>query len=299
MYLGKLPSCFSILIMRVLLGVFLFCALFFFVYCYSASSSGIVLDDQPVTTTSTAVPKLVWSDEFNTAGLPDMTKWTYDVGDGCDLPCGCGWGNKELEYYTEKRKENARISEGYLIIEAHKEAFNNSKYTSARLVSKGKGDWTYGRIETRAKLPAGRGVWPAIWMLPTQNKYGGWPKSGEIDIMEHVGYLPDSIYGTVHTDAYNGMIGTQVGGEIYHPTGEKEFHNYVIEWDSEKINWYIDDVKYFTFNNEHKDYKSWPFDQSFHLILNVAVGGVWGGKFGIDEKVWPQRMEIDYVRVYQ
>ncbi len=265
-------------------------------YCYNGQY-GDETGQQNTATTSEL--KLVWSDEFDKDGLPDPTKWSYDVGTGCDLPCGCGWGNNEKEYYTKDRLENARAENGNLIIEARKERFEDRDYTSARLVSKGKGDWKYGRIEVKAKIPSGRGVWPAIWMLPTGNEYGGWPKSGEIDIMEHVGYLPDSIYGTVHTQAYNGMIKTQVGGNIYNPFSEKEYHNYVIEWDEEKIVWLIDDVKYFLFENEHKDFESWPFDKPFHLILNVAVGGYWGGKHGIDDDIWPRRMEIDYVRVYQ
>jgi hypothetical protein len=151
--------------------------------------------------------KLVWADEFSTDGLPDSTKWGYDIGNGC--PVNCGWGNNELQYYTSNRQQNARVKEGHLIIEARREKMGDMEYSSARLVSKKKGDWTYGRIDVRAKLPVGTGVWPAIWMLPTDWVYGGWPGSGEIDIMEHVGYIPDSIFGTVHTNLFNGMLGTQ------------------------------------------------------------------------------------------
>ncbi len=243
--------------------------------------------------------QLVWSDEFNYSGLPDPSKWSYDVGNGCNLPCGCGWGNNESQYYTEKDLDNARVTRGSLIIEAIQEKMEGAKYSSARLVSRGKGDWQYGRIEIRAKLPSGRGIWPAIWMLSTEDKYKGWPNSGEIDIMEHVGYHPDTIFGTVHTKAFNGMIGTQVGGNIYNPEVENDFHTYSIDWDENSIKWYVDDQHYFTFENNKKGFASWPFDQKFHLIMNVTVGGYWGGKHGIDKSVFPQRMEVDYVRVYQ
>ena len=151
--------------------------------------------------------KLVWSDEFNRPGLPDTVKWNYDKGRGC--PQLCGWGNNEPQFYTWKRKENARVLNGELIIEAHKESFEGAAYTSARLTTKKKGDWTYGRIVVRAMLPNGVGTWPAIWMLSTENRYGGWPKSGEIDIAETVGYQKDTLHQTIHTDLYNGMYRTQ------------------------------------------------------------------------------------------
>jgi beta-glucanase (GH16 family) len=243
--------------------------------------------------------RLVWSDEFDYIGLPDPAKWGYDVG-------GHGWGNKELQNYTFARQENARVEDGRLIIEARRDGLNNQMYTSARLVSKGKGDWTYGRFEVRAKLPSGRGTWPAIWMLPSQNSYGdgGWPDSGEIDIMEHVGFDPDIVHGSVHTRAYYHSIGTQKTDKVEVPTARTEFNVYAVEWTPEEIRWYVNDSPYFTFRNERltsrtADYKQWPFDKPFHLILNLAVGGTWGGAQGIDDLIWPQRMEIDYVRVYQ
>lgn len=239
---------------------------------------------------------LVWSDEFDYTGLPDPVRWGYDVGDGC--PRNCGWGNNELQYYTEKRLENARVEDGHLIIEARKENFGSRGYTSARLVTKGKGDWLGGRIEARAKLPSGLGTWPAIWMLSTDWKYGGWPESGEIDIMEHVGYMPDSIFGTVHTKAYNHVIGTQKVKSMCAPYAEDGFYTYAIEWNQEKIDFLVNDIRYLTFKNEGTGPNVWPFDQAFHLILNIAVGGNWGGKTGVDENIWPQRMVVDYVRVY-
>ncbi len=236
--------------------------------------------------------KLVWSDEFNYKGLPDSTKWGYDTGNH-------GWGNNELQYYTVNRLENARVADGVLVIEAVKEDYNGSKYTSARLLSKNKGDWKYGRIEVRAKLPRGRGIWPAIWMLPTDWAYGAWPASGEIDIMEMVGYLPDSIFGTVHTGAYYHSIGTQKTGSILRNDISDEFHVYSLEWTKNKLRMLIDNEPYFEFVNEKKTSREWPFDKRFHLLLNVAVGGNWGGKMGLDESIFPQRMEIDYVRVYK
>jgi len=240
--------------------------------------------------------RLVWSDEFDVDGLPDSTKWNYSVGDGC--PRLCGWGNNEQQYYTERETKNARVENGHLVIQAHHEKKEKSNYTSAKLVTKGIAKWLYGKIEVRAKLPSGKGTWPAIWMMPEEDKYGGWPKSGEIDIMEHVGYSPDSIIGTVHTEAFNHILGTQVGKYTYDPDSESAFHTYTIEWDEQKIEWYIDDLKYHTFNNENKSYKEWPFDHPFYLILNLAIGGNWGGKYGVDNSIFPQIMELDYVRVY-
>lgn len=238
------------------------------------------------------VKVLVWSDEFNYTGLPASDKWGYDVG-------GHGWGNNELQYYTNARPENARVENGNLIVEARKEQYEGSEYTSARLVSRFKGDWRYGRIEAYAKLPSGRGTWPAIWMLPTNWVYGDWPKSGEIDIMEYVGYDPGVVHGSIHTEAYNHVLGTQKTATFSVPDAETAFHLYALEWTAEKIDIYVDNNKYFTFTNEHKDYKTWPFDQLFHLILNIAVGGNWGGAQGVDPNIWPQKMYVDYVRVYQ
>lgn len=241
--------------------------------------------------------RLVWSDEFNYEGLPDATKWNYDVG-------GHGWGNKELQYYTDRRKENARVAGGNLIIEARRDSWEGHEYTSARLVSKGKGDWTYGRFEVKAKLPTGRGTWPAIWMLPTGRDYGGWPNGGEIDIMEHVGFDPDVVHASVHTKSYHHSINTQRSSKVEVKTARTDFNLYAIEWTPEEIRGFVNKQHYFTFKNERltntaADFKQWPFDKPFHMLLNLAVGGMWGGQKGVDESIWPQRMEVDYVRVYQ
>lgn len=253
-------------------------------------------DVGPSPNNETIFRNLVWSDEFEHTGTTDPSKWSYDLGDGC--PDVCGWGNNELEYYTTDSK-NVRVENGTLIIEAHREQKGGKDYTSTRIVSRNKGDWLYGRIEIKAKLPIGKGTWPAIWMLPTDWKYGGWPSSGEIDIMEHVGFDQGIVHGTIHTERYNTLKGTQKEGKISIPDASAAFHLYAIEWSADRIDFYVDDKKYHTVTKSNEDYKGWPFDQRFHLILNIAVGGNWGGQQGVDETIWPQRLEVDYIRVYQ
>ena len=234
---------------------------------------------------------LVWNDEFNVDGKPDESKWDYDIG-------GNGWGNNELQYYTSD-SVNVRANNGKLELEAHYYENAEIKYTSARIVTRYKGDWLYGRIDIKAKLPAGLGTWPAIWMLPTDWNYGNWPNSGEIDIMEHVGYDQNKIHGSIHTESYNHKIGTQKSGQIVIPTASTKFHLYSIEWSTEKIDFYVDDQKYFSFANENKSASEWPFDKRFHLIMNIAFGGDWGGAQGIDNSIFPVKMEVEYVRVYE
>ena len=251
----------------------------------------------PTSTTSGTAPtarKLVWADEFDKAGLPDTTKWAYEVG-------GNGWGNNELQFYTNRRADNARIEGGKLIIEAKKEDYQGRNYTSARLLTRGKAEWKYGRIEALAKLPAGRGTWPAVWMLGKNIPTAGWPRCGEIDIMEHVGFDEGVVHGTVHTEAYNHGKKTQKGQQIPVPDATQAFHLYAIEWTPDKIDFFVDDRKYYTVEKSvlGSNVAEWPFDQPFYLILNVAVGGNWGGQKGVDETIWPRRMEVDYVRVYQ
>ena len=235
--------------------------------------------------------KLVWSDEFNYKGLPDPAKWNYDVGGG-------GWGNNEWQYYTKARPENARVENGHLIIEARKEKWEGRDYTSARLVSKGKGDWQYGKIEVKAKIPGGRGTWPAIWMLGSTTPLK-WPDDGEIDIMEHVGYNEGTLHGSVHCKKYYHSIGTQKTATTKVPDIIKAFHVYHVEWDKDSVRIGIDGNNYFRFGNERSGYDAWPFDNKMHLLLNVAVGGNWGGEKGVDTTIWPRKMEIDFVRVYQ
>ncbi|WP_423129690.1 glycoside hydrolase family 16 protein [Gaoshiqia sp. Z1-71] len=238
--------------------------------------------------------ELVWADEFNYSGLPDTAKWNFDTEGNA-----WGWGNNEAQFYTDARKLNARVKNGKLYITARKETYEGKEYTSARLTTKGKGDWRYGWFEIRAKLPRGRGMWPAIWMLPSNWEYGGWPASGEIDIMENVGYMPDTILATVHTRSYNHSIQTQQPDSIVLPDCYDKFHVYQMEWEPDQIRIFVDNQHYFTFANEKTSSNEWPFDKRFHLLLNVAVGGSWGGQKGIDDSVFPQNMVVDYVRVYQ
>ncbi|MBU0473622.1 MAG: glycoside hydrolase family 16 protein [Bacteroidetes bacterium] len=234
---------------------------------------------------------LVWNDEFDVNGMLDEAKWSYETGGG-------GWGNDELQYYTSD-PVNVRVKDGKLEIEAHYYKDAAIKYTSARLVTRQKGDWLYGKIDVKAKIPTGLGTWPAIWMLSTDWQYGSWPASGEIDIMEHVGYDQNRIHGSIHTEAYNHKIGTQKSNQIIIPTASTEFHVYSIDWDSTKIDFLVDNEKYFSFSNEHKTSAEWPFDKRFHLLLNLAFGGAWGGAQGIDNSCLPAKMEVEYVRVYE
>jgi beta-glucanase (GH16 family) len=233
---------------------------------------------------------LVWSDEFNYKGLPDSSKWEYDVGSG-------RWGNNELEYYTYKKPKNARVENGRLIIEARKERIDSSNYTSARLVTRGKASWQYGKIEVKARIPSGVGSWPAIWMLADNIKE--WPDDGEIDIMEHVGFHQGFIHGSIHCKKYYHVIGTQKTDTVFVPDCSSAFHVYSLEWNKELIKVAVDGKVFFSFANEHKGYEYWPFDNKMFLILNIAVGGDWGGKKGVDGRAFPMRMEVDYVRVYQ
>lgn len=235
--------------------------------------------------------KLVWGDEFDRPGLPDPAKWGYEKG---------LVRNHELQFYTEKRRENARVEDGQLIIEARKEPMDGGQFTSASLISRGHGAWTYGRIEVKAKLPAARGTWPAIWMLPNDHGSVPWPRCGEIDIMEHVGHDPGVIHGTLHCEAYNHVKHTQRGSKLLVPTASSDFHLYAMDWSAERITIQVDGQTYATYDKKPGDTAAqWPFNKPFYLILNLAIGGAWGGQKGVDDAVFPQRMEVDYVRVYQ
>jgi len=257
----------------------------------TGSGGGVFTPQPPVDKNWQFENNPVWADEFSTTGLPDASKWGYDLG-------GSGWGNNELQNYTSSLS-NAKVENGNLVITAIKEPSGGKEYSSARLVTRAKGDFLYGRFEIRAKLPSGRGTWPAIWMLPTDWAYGDWPKSGEIDIMEHVGYDLNKVHVTVHTQAYNHSIGTQKGASMIIPTATTEFHKYRVDWTPYAVRGYIDDQLMFTFINEGKGSATWPFDKRFHLILNLAIGGNWGGAQGVDNTIFPKSMEVDYVRVYK
>lgn len=232
-------------------------------------------------------PKLVWSDEFEGNSL-DLQKWSHQTGGG-------GWGNNELQNY---RPENATVADGFLKITAKRENLGGNAYTSSRIRTINKADFTYGRMEARIKLPYGQGIWPAFWMMPTDDKYGGWPKSGEIDIMEYIGREPKKIYGTLHfgPDWPNNK---STGGSYnaHREDFSKEFHVFAVEWEANEIRWYIDDYLYSTKKTSDLGSERWPFDQRFHFILNLAVGGNWPGSPD-GSTVFPQVMEVDYVRVY-
>lgn len=228
--------------------------------------------------------KLVWSDEFNYNGLPDSSKWSYETG-------GNGWGNNELEYYTEKDTSNAIVKDGHLMIIARKQHKENREYTSARLVTKNKADFKYGRIEVRAKVPAAAGTWPAIWMLGSNIEDVGWPACGEIDIMEHRGIELNKIFGTLHYPGHFGANGN--GKTINIPTATTQFHKYVLEWSASEINIFVDNQLYQSVKNDSVV----PFNHKFFIILNLAIGGNFGGK--VDPSFSTDAMVIDYVRVFQ
>ncbi|MFH1068490.1 MAG: glycoside hydrolase family 16 protein, partial [Candidatus Glassbacteria bacterium] len=244
--------------------------------------------------------KLIWSDEFDYAGLPDSTRWSYEEG---------FVRNEELQYYTRARRENVLVENGMLVLTALKEKFKNpayepsaagrgawgrkrefAEYTSASVSTQNKKAWKYGRIEVRAKIPTGLGMWPAIWMLGTNIGRVGWPMCGEIDIMENVGFNPDTIYGTVHTKKFNHVQRTQKGSRIGIVRPYDDFHVYAVEWDGHRIDFFVDSAKYFTFENDGTGEEAWPFDREQYLILNIAVGGAWGGAKGMDDSIFPRRM---------
>ncbi|MGF1669152.1 MAG: family 16 glycosylhydrolase [Balneolaceae bacterium] len=242
--------------------------------------------------------ELVWSDEFEGDTL-DESKWSFQFGTGASEGL-VGWGNNELQYYTD-REENIFVADGKLHIIARKESFNNRNYTSARIRSIYQGDWKFGRFEIRAKLPEGQGIWPAIWMMPTDNAYGGWAASGEIDIMELVGHEPGVVHGTIH---YGGSWPDNVSsGASFQLDSRKfsdDFHTFALEWREDQIRWFVDGVLYQIQRNwftQGHDFPA-PFDKRFHMLLNVAVGGNWPGSPD-ETTVFPQEMIIDYVRVYQ
>jgi beta-glucanase (GH16 family) len=245
-------------------------------------SGGQTISKSLQVTVATALG-LVWSDEFNTNGAPDPAKWGYDLGGG-------GYGNNELEYYTN-RPENVIVENGVLKIKAIKENYNGSAYTSARLLSKGKFAFKYGKVEVSAKLPAGVGTWPAIWMLGNNISTAGWPDCGEIDIMEHRGSELNKIFGTLHYPGHSG--GNADGNSKMISNATTAFHKYSLDWSASYIKIYVDDQLIHTVANT----ASLPFNQDFFLILNVAMGGSFGGT--VDPNFSNATMEVDYVRVYK
>jgi len=230
---------------------------------------------------------LRWHDEFDGDQI-DRANWTYDIG-------GHGWGNGEMQYYTD-RPVNARVENGNLVIEAHQEKYNGSYYTSARLKSEGLQEFQYGRLEARLKVPEGKGFWPAFWMLGSNFSRVGWPDCGEIDIMEYIGKEPDLIMGTLHGPGYSGALGiSQWNRQAYNIADD--FHTYAIEWDENQITWFYDGEPYHTVTREDVGSRPWVFDQPFFFILNLAVGGTLGGMVS-PQTVFPAQYLVDYVRVY-
>jgi beta-glucanase (GH16 family) len=262
------------------------------------ANTGATLASQDFDTRASAMT-LVWSDEFESDGLPDPAKWAYDTERNA-----LGWYNGELQYYAARRLENTRVEGGRLIIAARKEALSGAldwggqQYSSGRLITRGLASWTYGFVEVRARLPCGQGTWPAIWMLGTG---GVWPDDGEIDIMEQTGQDKGRVLGTIHTRAYNysgGTLGVGQGASTALPDACTAFHDYQLTWTDDAIRIGVNGVQYFEFANpKDGDTTRWPFDRPQYLLLNLAIGGSLGG--AVDPAFTEQRMEVEYVRVYR
>lgn len=243
------------------------------------------------TPTSYTGYSVAWQDEFSGSSL-DLSSWGFDVGGG-------GWGNNELQYYTNNRPDNVYLTDGKLVIQAKKEAFSGREYTSTRLLTKGKKEFTFGRIDIRAKLPVGKGIWPALWMLGKKIDQTNWPACGEIDIMELVGKEPNNVYGTMHWAATNGSRVLDTKKHTL-PSGTyaDKFHVFSIVWEADKIEIFMDDISYSKFDKSKVGGAAYPFNEPFFLIFNVAVGGDWPGSPDAST-TFPQQMVVDYVRVFK
>ncbi len=265
-----------------------------FAFCFFAISSC----NKDKTQTVTTFTKLVKSDEFNTNGAPDATLWSYEIGKGA---FNDGWGNNELQYYTN-RPSNVMVNNGNLEITARQESFMGSQYTSGRIITRGKFEKAYGRYEARIKLPSGQGIWPAFWLLGANCAIGNgpgtvWPQCGEIDIMENRGQEPTRIQGTVHGLGYSGGNAITKSYYLQNERFDNDFHVFGIEWGPEYINFYVDDQLYNQITPS-KVTGQWVFDHPFYIILNLAVGGSFVGNPSA-ATVFPQTMLVDYVRVYE
>lgn len=234
--------------------------------------------------------KLSWSDEFDREGLPDPDRWTYEYG---------VVRNREAQFYTRARLENARVENGRLVIEARREPWEGRTWTSASLITLGRMHVRHGRIMIRAKLPSGRGTWPALWTMGVHEPMLPWPRRGEIDIMEMVGFDPDMIHMTIHTEAYNHRRGNQRSAKFRLSGASEQFHIYAVNVRPDRIEFEVDGVTRFVYAKEPgAGIDSWPFDAPQYLLMNIAIGGTWGGQKGIDEQLRSARMEVDFVRVY-
>jgi len=236
--------------------------------------------------------RLVWNDEFDGRGLPDPAKWSYEEG---------FVRNREFQYYTRERSANARREKGSLVLEARLDSLRHANgvalCTSGSINTRGKASWKYGRFEIRAKLPGGIGAWPAIWMLGDNIPKVGWPRCGEIDIMEYVGHRKDQVHFTVH--AQNEGRHVSKGVNVNFPTAETDFAVYVLEWERDALRFFVDGTLGLEFKRGDIAIAPWPFDKPHYLLLNLAIGGSWGAEKGIDGAIFPCRFEVDYVRVYQ
>ena len=280
--------------MKLILGIFL---LAIFSFCTEDNpGNGFDYDEDPPVEDTAGAGELIWSDEFNGSGAPSSDNWTYDIGHGSS-----GWGNNEVQYYTDERK-NVRLEDGKLIIEALKE---DGEWTSARVKTQGKQSFRYVTVKARAKLPTGSGTWPAIWMLGSDITEVGWPACGEIDIMEHVGKDPGVVHSALHTPSSHGN--TQNTGHMEVPDFSQEFHVYEAEWTPERITFRIDGEEFYSYEPTEKNDQTWPYNDQFFIIMNIAMGGNWGSdpqyesggmKNGIDPDLQSARMEVDYIRVY-
>lgn len=234
--------------------------------------------------------KLVWQDEFD-GPILDESKWSYEV----QKP---GWVNNELQNYTDRRSENVRVEDGKLVIEARRDFFEGHEYSSGRIKTQGKFNWKYGRMEARIQLPGGRGTWPAFWMMP-EDFSRGWPACGEIDIMEHVGHDPEAVHSSLHSKAYNWTNGRTRTSSQRVSGALDGFRIFAVDWFPDRIEAFVDGKRFFSIRNDQRGDDVWPYDKEFYLILNLAIGGHWGGAKGVDQNIWPRRMLVDYVRVYQ
>ena len=276
--------------MKNLFLVFIACS--FLTNCQSETSAQeniqLTLETNSIDEAVKIEPTLVWSDEFDGTTL-NLDNWTYELGDGC--PNLCGWGNNELQEYTV---DNHRLEDGMLIISAKKGS--NSNYTSTRIKTKGKQEFQYGRIEARVKVPSGAGMWPAFWALGNDIETNSWPNCGEIDIVEYVGKNPGQIFTSVHTpSSYGNTVNSMITNV---PNVEEDFHNYAVEWNENFIDFFFDDTRVYTYSVQTKNQNTWPFNKPFFLIINLAIGGNFGGPVANNIQ-FPREFIIDYVRVYQ
>lgn len=273
--------------------IFMIIAYTFVLGCQSeASEKEVSSTENPVTTTPVVQEpeelELVWSDEFDGTTL-DVDNWTFELGDGC--PNLCGWGNNELQVYTD---QNHRLEDGMLIVSARKDGEGN--FTSTRIITKGKREFQYGRIEARIKVPTGTGLWPAFWALGNDIDTNSWPDCGEIDIMEYVGRKPGEVFTSVHTrSSFGNTVNTQI---TPYPGIEDDFHVYSIEWNDAFIDFFLDENRVYRYAPQFQNQETWPFNKPFFLLINLAIGGNFGGDVS-NSLEFPRDYFIDYVRVYQ